>query len=206
MTPPQPDRAPRPRSSRASSGRYSFWRLLREGFTGQRGWSRAWAKAEPRAGYRVVIVGGGGHGLATAYYLATEYGIRDVAVVERGPIGLGNVGRNTTIIRSNYFLPDNIRFYEFSLKLWEGLERRLNFNAMVRSSRALDSPASSATRSGLPPITWRRSTMICGTPGASSGWCTLAGARFEIDILGEMRGATIRIEPLYDPQGLRLRS
>jgi glycine/D-amino acid oxidase-like deaminating enzyme len=71
----------------------------------------------------VVIVGGGGHGLATAYYLASEYGIRDVAVLEKGPIGLGNVGRNTTIIRSNYFLPDNIRFYEYSLKLWEGLER-----------------------------------------------------------------------------------
>src|SRR5579863_5262393 len=138
MTPPQPDRAPRPRSSRASSGRYSFWRLLREGFTGQRGWSRAWAKAEARDGYRVVIVGGGGHGLATAYYLATEYGIRDVAVVERGPIGLGNVGRNTTIIRSNYFLPDNIRFYEFSLKLWEGLERRLNFNAMVSQRGTLN--------------------------------------------------------------------
>ena len=138
MTPPQPDRAPRPRSSRASSGRYSFWRLLREGFTGQRGWSRAWAKAEGRDGYRVVIVGGGGHGLATAYYLATEYGIRDVAVLERGPIGLGNVGRNTTIIRSNYFLPDNIRFYEFSLKLWEGLERRLNFNAMVSQRGTLN--------------------------------------------------------------------
>jgi methylglutamate dehydrogenase subunit A len=138
MTPPQPDRASRPRSSRASSGRYSLWRLLREGFTGQRGWSRAWAKAEARAGYRVVIVGGGGHGLATAYYLATEYGIRDVAVVERGPIGLGNVGRNTTIIRSNYFLPDNIRFYEFSLKLWEGLERRLNFNAMVSQRGTLN--------------------------------------------------------------------
>ncbi len=138
MTPPQPDRAPRPRSSRASSGRYSLWRLLREGVTGQRGWSRAWAKAQARDGYRVVIVGGGGHGLATAYYLATEYGIRDVAVVERGPIGLGNVGRNTTIIRSNYFLPDNIRFYEFSLKLWEGLERRLNFNAMVSQRGTLN--------------------------------------------------------------------
>lgn len=138
MTPPQPDRALPPRSSRASSGRYSLWRLLREGFAGQRGWSRAWAKAEPRAGYQVVIVGGGGHGLATAYYLATEYGIRDVAVVERGPIGLGNVGRNTTIIRSNYFLPDNIRFYEFSLKLWEGLERRLNFNAMVSQRGTLN--------------------------------------------------------------------
>ncbi len=130
---PQP-----PRTTRASSGRYSFWRLLREGFNRQRGWSQAWAKAAPRSGYRVVIVGGGGHGLATAYYLATEYGIHDVAVLEKGPIGLGNVGRNTTIIRSNYFLPDNIRFYEYSLKLWEGLERRLNFNAMVSQRGTLN--------------------------------------------------------------------
>jgi methylglutamate dehydrogenase subunit A len=127
-----------PRTRRASSGRYSFWRLLREGLNSQRGWSRAWAKAAPRAAYRVVIVGGGGHGLATAYYLATEYGVNDVAVLERGPIGLGNVGRNTTIIRSNYFLPDNIRFYEYSLKLWEGLERRLNFNAMVSQRGTLN--------------------------------------------------------------------
>jgi sarcosine oxidase subunit beta len=111
---------------------------LLEGLAGQRGWSRAWAKAVPRAGYRVVIVGGGGHGLATAYYLATEYGIRDVVVLEKGPLGLGNVGRNTTIIRSNYFQPDNVRFYEFSLKLWEGLERRLNFNAMVSQRGALN--------------------------------------------------------------------
>jgi len=121
-----------------SSGRYSGWRLLLEGLTGQRGWSRAWSKATPRTRYRVVIVGGGGHGLATAFYLATEYGICDVAVLERGPIGLGNVGRNTTIIRSNYFLPDNIRFYEFSLKLWEGLERALNFNAMVSQRGTLN--------------------------------------------------------------------
>jgi sarcosine oxidase subunit beta len=121
-----------------STGRYSGWRLLREGLTGQLGWTRAWAKATPRPHYRVVIVGGGGHGLATAYYLASEYGIRDVAVLEKGPIGLGNVGRNTTIIRSNYFLPDNIRFYEYSLQLWEGLERRLNFNAMVSQRGALN--------------------------------------------------------------------
>jgi sarcosine oxidase subunit beta len=85
-----------------------------------------------------VIIGGGGHGLATAFYLATEHGIRDVAVLERGPIGLGNVGRNTTIIRSNYFLPDNIRFYELSLRLWEGLERTLNFNAMVSQRGTLN--------------------------------------------------------------------
>jgi methylglutamate dehydrogenase subunit A len=125
-------------AQRPSSGRYSAWRLLREGLRGQRGWSRAWARAEPRARYRVVIVGGGGHGLATAFYLARTYGISDVAVLERGPIGLGNVGRNTTIIRSNYFHPDNVRFYEFSLRLWEGLERQLNFNTMVSQRGTLN--------------------------------------------------------------------
>jgi methylglutamate dehydrogenase subunit A len=135
--PPHPRRTSRS-PQRASSGRYSLWRLLREGLGGQRGWSHAWAKATPRPHYRVVIVGGGGHGLATAFYLATEHGITDVAVLERGPIGLGNVGRNTTIIRSNYFHPDNIRFYEFSLKLWEGLERKLNFNAMVSQRGTLN--------------------------------------------------------------------
>jgi methylglutamate dehydrogenase subunit A len=120
------------------SNRYSIWRLLREGLRGQRGWSRAWAKASPRARYRVVIVGGGGHGLSTAFHLAAEHGITDVAVLERGPIGLGNVGRNTTIIRSNYFHPDNIRFYELSLRLWERLERDLNFNAMVSQRGTLN--------------------------------------------------------------------
>jgi heterotetrameric sarcosine oxidase beta subunit len=139
MSPP-PTLAPETASSprRPSSGRYSALRLLAEGLRGQRGWSRAWAKALPRSGYRVVIVGGGGHGLATAFYLAREHGIRDVAVLEKGPIGLGNVGRNTTIIRSNYFHPANIRFYEFSLKLWEGLERSLNFNTMVSQRGTLN--------------------------------------------------------------------
>ncbi|WP_164078970.1 FAD-dependent oxidoreductase, partial [Stenotrophomonas maltophilia] len=81
--------------------------------------------------YDVIIVGGGGHGLATAYYLAKEFGLSNIAVLEKSYIGSGNVGRNTTIIRSNYLLPGNNPFYEFSLKLWEGLERELNFNAMV---------------------------------------------------------------------------
>jgi methylglutamate dehydrogenase subunit A len=121
-----------------ASGRYSGWRLLLEGLAGQRGWSNAWRKAAPRPGYRVVIVGGGGHGLATAYYLAAEFGITDVAVLERGPIGLGNVGRNTTIVRSNYFHPANVRFYDYSLKLWEGLEKTLNFNAMVSQRGTLN--------------------------------------------------------------------
>src|SRR5690242_12323565 len=118
--------------------RYSIWGLLREGLRGQRGWSRAWAKASPRPRYRVVIIGGGGHGLSTAFHLAAEHGITDVAVLERGPIGLGNVGRNTTIIRSNYFHPHNIRFYELSLQLWERLERELNFNAMVSQRGTLN--------------------------------------------------------------------
>ncbi len=138
MKPAPPSHPTAVSAARVSSGRYSAWRLLREGFNGQRGWSRAWAKAAPRPRYRVVIVGGGGHGLATAYYLASEFGISDVAVLEKGPIGLGNVGRNTTIIRSNYFLPQNIRFYEFSLQQWEKLEHTLNFNAMVSQRGTLN--------------------------------------------------------------------
>jgi len=137
MNPPQPRPNP-PTPKRTAGGRYSIWRLLREGLRGQRGWTRAWAKATPRPRYRVVIVGGGGHGLSTAFHLAAEHGITDVAVLERGPIGLGNVGRNTTIIRSNYFHPENIRFYELSLKLWERLEHRLNFNAMVSQRGTLN--------------------------------------------------------------------
>jgi heterotetrameric sarcosine oxidase beta subunit len=124
--------------TRHGGGRYSGLRLVLEGLRGQRGWSRAWAKAAPRPHYRVVIVGGGGHGLATAYYLASVYGITDVVVLEKGPIGLGNVGRNTTLIRSNYFHPDNIRFFDYSLRLWEGMERTLNFNTMVSQRGTLN--------------------------------------------------------------------
>ncbi|MGH8315193.1 MAG: FAD-dependent oxidoreductase, partial [Steroidobacterales bacterium] len=131
--PPIPEESPR-----AASGRYSALRLIREAFAGHRGWARAWHKAAPRSRYRVVIVGGGGHGLATAYYLAREFGVSDVAVLEKGPIGLGNVGRNTTLIRSNYFHPENVAFYDFSLRLWEGLERTLNFNAMVSQRGTLN--------------------------------------------------------------------
>ncbi len=111
--------------------RYSAFRLISDALARQRTLRPAWRKASPKASYDAVIIGGGGHGLATAYYLASEYGLRNVAVLEKGWIGSGNVGRNTTIIRSNYLLPENGRFYEMGLKLWERMERDLNYNAMV---------------------------------------------------------------------------
>jgi sarcosine oxidase subunit beta len=116
--------------------RYSGWQVLRQGLTGNRGWRPLWRDPAPKAAYDTVIIGGGGHGLSTAYYLARNHGITDVAVVEKGALGLGNVGRNTTIVRANYFLPGNQEFYSHSLKLWEGLERELNFNVM-HSQRGL---------------------------------------------------------------------
>ncbi len=111
--------------------RYSGWRVIREALTGHRGWGPVWRDPDPQPAYDYVIVGGGGHGLATAYYLAKEFRQARIAVLEKGYLGGGNVGRNTTIIRSNYLLDGNEPFYEFSLKLWEGLEQDFNYNAMV---------------------------------------------------------------------------
>ncbi|MBB4632851.1 sarcosine oxidase subunit beta family protein [Sphingosinicella soli] len=110
--------------------RYSAWSLLRAGLSGQRTWTPAWRDAKPKKRYQAVIIGGGGHGLATAYYLASKHGLRDIAVIERGWIGGGNTGRNTTVIRSNYFFPESARFYDFSLSLYENLSRELNYNIM----------------------------------------------------------------------------
>jgi sarcosine oxidase subunit beta len=97
--------------------RYSVFSLVANALGGHRGWPRAWRDPEPRPAYDVIIVGGGGHGLATAYYLAKEHGVTNVAVLEKGWLGGGNVGRNTTIVRSNYMLEGNAPFYELSLKL-----------------------------------------------------------------------------------------
>jgi sarcosine oxidase subunit beta len=118
--------------------RYSAFSLLKNALSGNAHWPRALPDAPPKADYDVVIVGAGGHGLATAYELAKTYGIARVAVIDKGPLGLGNVGRNTTIIRSNYFTECNIRFYDHSLKRWESIERELNFNAMVSQRGTLN--------------------------------------------------------------------
>ena len=110
--------------------RYSAWRVFREGLRGQSGWAPVWRDPEPKKEYDIVIIGGGGHGLSTAFYLAKEHGLTNVAVLEKGYLGGGNVGRNTTIVRANYFLPGNSEFYSHSLKLWEELEADLNYNVM----------------------------------------------------------------------------
>jgi sarcosine oxidase subunit beta len=126
---------------------YSAWSLLRNALTGHKHWERAWRDPQPKKTYDVIIVGGGGHGLATAYYLAKNHGIKNIAVLEKGYIGSGNAGRNTTIVRSNYMMQENTPFYEHSMSLWRDLSADLNYNVMfsprgylyvVMSPNALD--------------------------------------------------------------------
>ena len=118
--------------------RYSIFNVARQALRGHQDWTPAWRDLTPRQSYDVIIIGGGGHGLATAYYLAKLHGIRNIAVLEKGWLGGGNTGRNTTIVRSNYLLETNAHFYEHALKLWEGLSQDLNYNVMFSQRGVLN--------------------------------------------------------------------
>ena len=133
--------------------KYSVFSLLKNAIGGNKGWERAWRDPAPKKHYDVVIVGAGGHGLASAFYLAKNHGIKNIAVLEKGYLGGGNTGRNTTIVRSNYMLDENALFYEKSLKLWEQLSQELNFNVMFSQRGVLnlahsDSQMDAITRRG----------------------------------------------------------
>ena len=121
-----------------TSARYSIFSLARNALGYHRNWPRAWRSPEPRPSYDIAIVGGGGHGLATAYYLSREHGLGNIAVLEKGWLGGGNTGRNTTIIRSNYLWDESAHLYEKSLQLYEGLSRELNFNIMLSQRGVLN--------------------------------------------------------------------
>ena len=118
--------------------RYNVVSLIREGLRGHQGWQPAWRFPEPKASYDAVIIGGGGHGLATAYYLAKEHGLRNIAVIEKGWIGGGNSGRNTTVIRSNYLNDESAAIYQHALDLWKTLGRELDFNIMMSHRGVLE--------------------------------------------------------------------
>ena len=110
--------------------KYSIFSIAKNALSGHKSWPKMWRSPEPREFYDVIIIGGGGHGLGTAYYLAKEHGLKNIAVIEKGWLGGGNTGRNTTIIRSNYLWDDSAHLYEHSLKLWENLSNDLNYNVM----------------------------------------------------------------------------
>jgi len=126
--------------------RFNAWNVFKNGLTGQKDWDRQWRDPEPKKEYDVIIIGGGLHGLATAYYLAKNHNVKNIAVVEKGWIGGGNAGRNTTIVRSNYMMPGNHQFYEHSLKLWENLSHELNYNVMFSQRAHISLFHSPATR------------------------------------------------------------
>ena len=182
------------------SMRFSGFKIISEALRGHKGWNATWRDATPKSYYDYVIIGGGGHGLATAYYLARRYGKANIAVVEKGWLGGGNIGRNTTIIRSNYMLDGNEPFYELSLQLWEGLEQDLNYNAMVSQRGILNLFHTDAQRDAF---TRRGNAMLLN--GADADLLTTAqiksrypflnteNARFPIKGgLAQHRGGTVR--------------
>ena len=180
--------------------RYSGFRVIKEALTGHKGWTPAWRDPEPQSAYDIVIIGGGGHGLATAYYLAKKYGEKKIAVLEKGWIGGGNVGRNTTIIRSNYLLDGNEPFYEMSLKLWEGLEQDFNYNAMICQRCILnlihtDAQRDAFTRRGNAMILNGADAVMLSTDQikAEYPFLNVNDARFPIKGgLAQRRGGTVR--------------
>ena len=180
--------------------RYSGLRVIKEALTGHKGWKPTWRDVEPQATYDYIVIGGGGHGLATAYYLARNHGAKKVAVLEKGWIGGGNVGRNTTIVRSNYLLDGNEPFYEHSLKLWEGLEQDINYNAMISQRGILNLVHSDAQRDAF---TRRGNAMILNGADADLlstetiqkryPFLNVNNARFPIKGgLAQHRGGTVR--------------
>ena len=180
--------------------RYSGFRIIKEALTGNKGWAPAWRDPEPKAHYDIVVIGGGGHGLATAYYLAKEFRQASVAVVEKGWIGGGNIGRNTTIVRSNYLLDGNQPFYEFSMKLWEGLEQDFNYNAMVSQRGVLnlahtDAQRDAYTRRGNAMLLNGVAAELLDRDGirAMAPFLNFDNARFPIKAgLLQRRGGTVR--------------
>ena len=110
--------------------RFSGWQVIRQGLAGNGAWTPQWRNPDPKPEYDIILIGGGGHGLSTAYYLAKNHGLKNIAVLEKGYLGGGNVGRNTTIVRADYSQPGNSEFYSHSMKLWEGLSNDLNYNVM----------------------------------------------------------------------------
>ena len=171
---------------------YSALRVVWEGLRGNAGWRRAWRAAEPRRRYDVVIIGAGGHGLATAYYLAKNHGVTRVAVLEKGWLGLGNSGRNTTIVRSNYMMQGNTELYEHSLKLWENLSHELNYNVMFSQRAHVNLVFSPAHRDALAR---RYNVMRCN--GIDGEWWSRERLRREIPILNYGDDARYPIEGAF---------